>query len=66
MVYVFLLIMEARVYVILKFSSISCYLNIIMSCTDGDHWPDHVLMEIIGQTLIRFLYVIQELSLQSF
>ena len=40
MVYVLLLIMETRVYVILKFSSISCYLNIIMSSTDGDHWPD--------------------------
>ena len=41
MVYVFFLIMEARVYVILKFASISCYLNIIMSCTDREHWSDY-------------------------
>ena len=34
MVYVFFLIMEARVYVILKFASISCYLNI-------EHWSDY-------------------------
>ena len=40
MVYVFFLIMEARVYVILKFASISCYLN-IMSCTDREHWSDY-------------------------
>ena len=56
MVYVFLLIMEARIYVILKFSSISCYVNIIMSFTDRELWPE----------LVRFLYVIQELFLQSF
>ena len=56
MVYEFLLIMEARIYVILKFSSISYYVNIIMSCTDRELWPE----------LVRFLYVIQELSLQSF
>ena len=41
MVYVFLLIMESRVHVILKFSSISSYLNIIISCTDREHWPDY-------------------------
>ena len=41
MVYVFFLIMEARVYVILKFASISCYLNIIMSCTDREHWSNY-------------------------
>ena len=41
MLYVFLLIMEARVYVIIKFSSTACYVNIIMSCTDREHWPDY-------------------------
>ena len=41
MVYVFLQIMEARLYVILKFSSVSCYVNIVMSCTDREHWPDY-------------------------
>ena len=41
MIFVFLLIMEARAYVILKFSSIFCYLNIIMPCTDREHWPDY-------------------------
>ena len=40
MLYVFFLIMEARIDVILKFSSVSCYLN-IMSCTDREHWPDY-------------------------
>ena len=40
MVYVFLLVMEARLFVILKFSSISCYLNIIF-CTEREHWPDY-------------------------
>ena len=40
MVYVFLLVMEARLFVILKFSSISCYLDIIL-CTDREHWPDY-------------------------
>ena len=40
MLYVFFLIMEARIDVILKFSSVSCYLN-ITSCTDREHWPDY-------------------------
>ena len=40
MVYVFPLVMEARLFVILKFSSISCYLDIIL-CTDREHWPDY-------------------------
>ena len=39
MLFVFLQTMEARIDVILKFSSVSCYLN-IMSCTDREHWPD--------------------------
>ena len=38
MLYVFLLI---RVYVILKFFSVSCYLNNIMSYTDREHWSDY-------------------------
>ena len=40
MLYVFLLIIEARVYVIFKFSSVSCYLN-IMSYTNREHWSDY-------------------------
>ena len=39
--YVFLLIMETRVHVILKFSSVSCYLSNTMSCTDREHWSDY-------------------------
>ena len=41
MLYAFLQIMEARVYVILKFSLFSCYLNNIMACTDREQWPDY-------------------------
>ena len=41
MLYAFLLIMEARVYVILKFSLFACYLQNIMSFTDREHLPDY-------------------------
>ena len=41
MLYVFHLIMEARVYVVLKFSSVYCYLIKIMSCTNREHWSDY-------------------------
>ena len=41
MLYVFLLIMDARVYVILKFSLLSCYLSNIMPCSDTEQWPDN-------------------------
>ena len=41
MLHVFLLIMETRVYAILKFSSVSCYFNNIMSSTDREDWPDY-------------------------
>ena len=33
--------MEARVYIILMFSLVYCYLKNIMSCTDREHWSDY-------------------------
>ena len=41
MLYAFLQIMEARVYVILRFSLFSCCLNNVMSCTDRKQWPNY-------------------------
>ena len=55
--YVFLLIMEARVYVILKLSSIFCYLNIIMQCADREHWPDYDQVYVCHTGIIAIILI---------
>ena len=55
MLHVFLLIIEARVYVISSFPQFPA-ISIISCC---------LLIESIGQTIIKFLYVIQECNSQK-
>ena len=61
MVYVFLLIMEDRVYiyninVTLKLSSISCHIT--MSCTDIQHWPDYNQVSVCHTGVILVIILI--------
>ena len=50
--------MEARVYVILKYSSIPCYVNIIMSCTDTEHWPGYNQVSVFHTIVINAIILI--------